>query len=55
MNKFQELFDLVIKYGYESKSRNINGQESWNFIKNKLDSSKICEWVATSSIKLDSS
>jgi hypothetical protein len=38
---------LVIKYGYESKSRNINGQESWNFIKNKLDSSKICEWAIT--------
>jgi hypothetical protein len=47
MNKFQELFDLAIKYGYESKSRNINGQESWNYIKNKLDSTKICEWSIT--------
>jgi hypothetical protein len=47
MNKFQELFDLAIKYGYTSKSRNLNGLESWNYIKNKLDSTKICEWAIT--------
>ena len=47
MNKFQELFDLGIKYGYESNSRNLNGLESWNYIKNKLDSAKMCEWAIT--------
>jgi hypothetical protein len=41
---FQQLFDLGIQYGYQSKSRNLNGQESWGYLKSKLDTAKICQW-----------
>jgi len=44
MEKIQQLFDLAIQYGYESYRNDLDGQESWNKLKDKMNSSKICEW-----------
>lgn len=44
MEKIQQLFYLAIQYGYQSYAKSLNGQESWNKLKDKLDSTKICEW-----------
>ena len=47
MNKLHELFDLGIKFGYESKKNNLNGQKSWEKVKLLLDTENICDWNIT--------
>jgi hypothetical protein len=37
MSNLQELFDLGIEFGYKSKINKLNGQESWEGVKNKLN------------------
>lgn len=44
MEKLQELFDLGIEYGYTSKSNKLDGEQTWGFVKNEIDKTKICNW-----------
>jgi hypothetical protein len=50
MNKLQELFNLGIDFGYKSKINKLNGQESWGFLKDRLDTTNICNWEITKRI-----
>jgi len=47
MNTLQELFNLGIKFGYKSKINKLNGQTSWEKVKNLLDTTNICNWEIT--------
>jgi hypothetical protein len=47
MSDLQKLFDLGIEFGYKSKINKLNGQESWERVKNLLDTTNICNWEIT--------